>query len=183
MALIQKLARLYRNYRIEGKINDGFVSFNVKVDAPRAPWALSAIYLILLLEKIAGDCGITVARNACTIPLDCLEKYSYLLSEPAKELLEHEVGELRRHAGDLGEGGCREWKEAKQAPDLRVFQAHAGLPGGLTRVCLNNSVLSVKASLNEIVESFLQEKLNRLLKPYLDQASSLHDQGESGSGR
>ena len=170
--LIEELTRLYNEYTIDYKVQDDIVLFNIRVSAPKESWALTALYLLILLQRIASLCGVSVNGGSCVIPLSCLNTYSYLLSEPAKALLDYEVNELERHAKELKSGDCREWEKAKGKLDLRVFQAHAGLPGGMTRVCRGEPVqgeesglLYVQIQLDKTVEGLLNEKLNRLLKP------------------
>ncbi len=169
--LIEELARLYNEYTIDYRVHDSIVLFNISVSAPRESWTLTALYLLLLLQRIASLCGVSVNGNTCVIPLDCLKTYSYLLSEPAKALLDHEANELERHTKELKDGGCKEWEKAKGKLDLRVFQAHAGLPGGIIQVCRGEPVqgegpgpLYVRIQLNKTIEGLLNEKLNRLLK-------------------
>ena len=171
LQLIEKLARLYNEHMIDYKVRDSIILFNIRVNAPRESWALIALYLLLLLQKIASLCKVSIEGDKCKIPLDCLKTYSYLLSEPAKTLLDHEVNELERHTKDLKDAECKEWEKAKEEPDLRVFQAHAGLPGGIISVCRGDPVkneglspLYVEIQLNETIEGLLNEKLNRLLK-------------------
>ena len=169
--LIKELARLYNEYTIDHGVRNSTVLFNIYVSAPKESWALTALYLLLLLQRIASLCRVSVNDNTCAIPLDCLKTYSYLLSEPAKALLDHEANELERRTKELKNGDCKEWEKAKGKLDLRVFQAHAGLPGRIIRVCCGEPVqgegpgsLYVEIQLNTTIEGLLNEKLNRLLK-------------------